>query len=79
MSTIWIDTGQTLVFVRDYLIQRGAVEVNIAVLLDKKARGSVEVICRFIGKEVNNHFLDGYGLDGGNGFAQNRKIFYANS
>lgn len=70
-----IDTGRTLAFTRDYFLDHGAKEVDIAVLLDKTERREIEVPCRFIGTIVENRFLGGYGLDGGRYFAQCPEIF----
>lgn len=70
-----IDTGLTLEFVRDYFVGRSAADVQIAVLLDKKARRVIDVECRFVGSEVENRYVGGYGLDGGRFFAQRRDIF----
>ena len=72
-----IDTGRTLAFVHDYFVRQAAAEVEIAVLLDKKARRVVDVECRFVGAEVENRFLGGYGLDGGQCFSQHPDIFAA--
>ncbi len=70
-----IDTGRTLAFARDYFLEKGAKEVELAVLLDKRARRETEIFCRFAGAEVENYFLGGYGLDGGRFFAQCPYIF----
>ncbi len=59
-----IDSGYSLAFLREWYIKRGA-NVAIAVLLDKYSRREIEVPCEFIGSQVANRFLAGYGLDGG--------------
>ncbi len=58
-----IDSGRTLKFIRDRLIQGGARSVKIAALLDKKERREVDCEADFVGAVVPNHFVVGYGLD----------------
>lgn len=61
-----IDTGRTLVRLRDYLIrERGAQQVSFCCLLDKKSARLpyVKLVPDFCGFEVENLFLVGYGLD----------------
>lgn len=70
-----IDTGRTLAFVGDYFRKRGVADMEFAVLLDKKTRRAVDVDCRFIGGNVEDRFLGGYGLDGGRYFSQRPYIF----
>ncbi|MBR5626562.1 MAG: hypothetical protein IKW74_02945, partial [Thermoguttaceae bacterium] len=52
-----IDSGRTLAFARQYLLDHGAVDVEIVVLLDKKSPRKEDVFCRYIGAEVENKFL----------------------
>ncbi len=58
-----LDTGQTLHNVRQMLIQQGAAEVKICVLLDKPARRRMPVQADFCGFTVPDEFVVGYGLD----------------
>jgi hypoxanthine phosphoribosyltransferase len=60
-----VDSGQTLSFIRQRLLNGGAASVKIAALLDKKARRVVSLEADFVGAEVENFFLVGYGLDWG--------------
>ena len=60
-----IDSGRTLNFIRQRLEQGGALSVKIAALLDKAERRVVECKADFLGSEVENFFLVGYGLDWG--------------
>jgi hypoxanthine phosphoribosyltransferase len=58
-----LDTGNTLLFARNLLRERGARDVRICALLDKPARRRVELAADFTGFSVADEFLVGYGLD----------------
>ncbi len=58
-----IDTGTTLKYVRDYLIGKGAEDVEIVTLLDKPSGRKVSIEAKYVGFEVGNEFVIGYGLD----------------
>lgn len=58
-----VDTGLTLRFLREYLMQRNPASLRVAVLLDKPARRVVDVEVEYRGFEVPDEFVVGYGLD----------------
>jgi hypoxanthine phosphoribosyltransferase len=58
-----IDSGTTLAYLVDYLKGRKAKSVEIACLLNKAERRKVDVEAKYIGFEVPDYFLVGYGLD----------------
>ncbi len=58
-----VDTGQTLKFLMDTLTNRGANSIKVCTLLDKPAGRQVKADSDFIGFEVPNEFVVGYGLD----------------
>ena len=58
-----IDTGETLLKVRDYLLEKHARSVEIATLLDKPSHRKVVIDVKYVGFEVPDAFLVGYGLD----------------
>lgn len=58
-----VDTGLTLKFMKDLLIERGAKSVKCCVLLDKEARRTTEVEVEYYGSKVGNEFVVGYGMD----------------
>jgi len=58
-----IDTGLTLAFLHNYLKERGAKSVRTCALIDKKERREVGVAIEYVGFEVKEGFLIGYGLD----------------
>jgi hypoxanthine phosphoribosyltransferase len=58
-----IDSGRTLAVVLEKLRERGPASCTAAVLLDKKARRTTPVKVDYVGFEVPDRFLVGYGLD----------------
>jgi len=63
-----VDTGLTLKYLREMLLRRDPDSLKICVLLDKKARRVAEVSLDYVGFEVPNEYLVGYGLDYENRF-----------
>ena len=58
-----LDTGLTLNYLRDAFRGRGARSVKIAALLNKASRRVVPVDADYIGFDIPNVFVVGYGLD----------------
>lgn len=58
-----VDSGLTLDYIRHILLARHPKSLKICTLLDKKARRLVEVPIDYIGFEIPNEFVIGYGLD----------------
>ena len=58
-----LDTGRTLASTKKLLIERGAESVCTCVLLDKKARRTIEFEADHAGFPIDDHFVVGYGLD----------------
>lgn len=58
-----VDTGRTLSEVKKMFINKGATNVKIVALLDKPSRRVVDIHADYIGFEVPNEFVVGYGLD----------------
>lgn len=58
-----IDSGRTLSYLVELLEQRGPASIEICTLLTKPERLEVEIDCRYIGFEIPNRFVVGYGLD----------------
>lgn len=58
-----IDTGLTLDFLRKHILSKNPKSLKIAVLADKKERRKVEVPVDFVGFEIPNKFIVGYGFD----------------
>ena len=58
-----IDSGFTLSYLTDYLKLRGARSVKTCALLDKPARRKVDFVPDYVGLEIPDEFVVGYGLD----------------
>ena len=58
-----IDSGYTLSYLTDYLKLRGARSVRTCALLDKPARRKVQFTPDYVGIEIPDEFVVGYGLD----------------
>lgn len=58
-----IDTGRTLLYLRDMFKYRKAKSVKILTLLDKPEGRVVEIEADYVGYQVPNEFLVGFGLD----------------
>ncbi|MBQ8844039.1 MAG: hypoxanthine phosphoribosyltransferase [Elusimicrobiaceae bacterium] len=58
-----VDTGLTLDYLMKNLQSRGAASIEICCLLDKPANRKAEVHPKYIGFQVENEFVIGYGLD----------------
>ena len=63
-----IDTGRTLQTLHETLLRAGAAEVVTVVLLDKPSRREVPFQADFVGFEIPDAFVVGYGLDHGGRF-----------
>lgn len=60
-----IDTGLTLDYLRRHLLAGGPRTVRICALLDKSARRKVQLVADYVGFEIGDEFVVGYGLDHG--------------
>ncbi len=58
-----IDTGHTLSYLLEILEHRQPASLRIVTLLDKRERREVPVFVDYVGFEVPNKFVIGYGLD----------------
>ncbi|MDR3359794.1 MAG: hypoxanthine phosphoribosyltransferase [Bifidobacteriaceae bacterium] len=58
-----IDSGLTLSWLLANLRSRGAASVEVAAMLRKPDAAKVEVAVRYIGFDIPNEFVVGYGLD----------------
>ena len=71
-----IDTGRTLAHLRQSLKDRGAHSVHFCALIDKKERREVEVAVDYVGFEIEEGFLVGYGLDYCEQYRQLKEVFH---
>ena len=58
-----VDSGRTLKYLVSYLSNKGARSVRTVTLLDKPERREVEYTPEYVGQQIPNHFVIGYGLD----------------
>ncbi len=58
-----VDSGRTLSYLQDMLKQRGAADVKLCTLLDKPERRVVDVKVDYVGFQIPDEFVVGYGLD----------------
>ena len=59
------DTGNSLTFVRDYLLSKEPASLKICTLLDKPERRKpgITLVPEYVGFTIPNEFVVGYGLD----------------
>jgi hypoxanthine phosphoribosyltransferase len=70
-----VDTGNTLERIVDELVIRKAAEIRIAALLYKPAAYTKDIPLHYIGFEIPNNFVVGFGLDY-DGFGRNLPAVY---
>lgn len=58
-----IDTGRTISYLMELLKGKGAADVKLCALLDKPERRVVDVKADYIGFQIPDEFVVGYGLD----------------
>ncbi len=71
-----LDEGHTLKAIVDWCAQQGATEIYSAVLLDKDLGCDKPIQADFVGLQVANHYLFGYGMDY-KGYLRNAAGIYA--
>jgi hypoxanthine phosphoribosyltransferase len=60
-----LDSGNTLAFLKNYLLTKGAKSITIVTLLDKPSRRTKAITADLAGFVVPDKFVVGYGLDYG--------------
>ena len=65
-----LETGRTLRYAHDLMIERGAADVKIAVLLEKPGKLEVASKADFVGFSIPDKFVVGYGLDYANHYRE---------
>jgi hypoxanthine phosphoribosyltransferase len=58
-----IDSGHTLTYLRQQLLARSPASLKICTLLNKPSRRAVDVTVDYIGFDIPDEFVVGYGLD----------------
>lgn len=69
-----IDSGLTLSWIRTNLESRSPASVEICTLLRKPEAAKVEIDVRYVGFEIGNEFVVGYGLDFAERFRNLREV-----
>jgi hypoxanthine phosphoribosyltransferase len=58
-----VDSGRTLAHVLEMLRTREPKSIKVCVLLDKKERREVPVVCDYVGFDAPDKYIFGYGID----------------
>lgn len=58
-----VDSGLTVSYVRRLLNERGARSTEVCTLLDRRSRRLLPVELRYVGLEIGDEYVVGYGLD----------------
>ncbi len=58
-----VDSGTTLAYIRRLLRSRNPAEIKICTLLSKPSRRTIDLELDYVGFEIPNKFVFGYGLD----------------
>ena len=58
-----VDTGRTLTFLKQYLLEKKPNSLKIAALLSKPSRRVMEIGVDYIGFQIEDKFVVGFGLD----------------
>ena len=58
-----VDTGRSIAYAEALLRQREAASISICALLDKPGRREVDAAADFVGFEIEDLFVAGYGID----------------
>jgi hypoxanthine phosphoribosyltransferase len=71
-----IDSGRTLLFLKDRLARLKPRSIKVCALLDKKVRREVEMEADYLGTEVEDIFIVGYGIDFNENYRYLPEIYY---
>jgi hypoxanthine phosphoribosyltransferase len=71
-----IDSGRTLLFLKERLTLSNPRSVRICALLEKKERREVEIEADYVGKEIEDVFVVGYGIDFNEAYRNLPEIYY---
>ena len=71
-----IDSGRTIRFLKERLTLSNPRSVKVCTLLDKKVRREVEMEADYVGKEVDDVFIVGYGIDFNEAYRNLPEIYY---
>ncbi len=69
-----VDTGYTLAYIKNMLQTRGPRSIRVCALLNKPERRRVDVTLDYVGFDIPNEFVIGYGLDYGERYRNLRYV-----
>lgn len=58
-----VDSGMTLLYLREYLARRNPASLTVCTLLDKQVARKADVDVEYVGFQIPDAFVVGYGLD----------------
>lgn len=58
-----LDSGVTLSYLKNVLLQRNAKSIKVCTLLDKPSNRKADISADYVGKVIPDEFVVGYGLD----------------
>ncbi|MGB7287813.1 MAG: hypoxanthine phosphoribosyltransferase [Salaquimonas sp.] len=65
-----LESGNTMQYTRNLMLERGANKVAIITLLDKSVRRKAKIEADYVGFECPDKFVVGYGMDVGHAFRE---------
>lgn len=65
-----LESGRTISFARQLMLERGAASAEIAVLLDKAGKRVADINADYVGFECPDYFVVGYGMDVAHAFRE---------
>jgi hypoxanthine phosphoribosyltransferase len=71
-----VDSGRTLQFLKERLALSAPRSIKICALLDKKSRREVQIEADYLGKEIEDVFIVGYGIDFNEDYRNLPEIYY---
>lgn len=70
-----LDSGRTLKVLQNLLAKRKPASLRLCTLLDKRERREVKIEADYVGMEIADKFIVGYGLDHGGRYRQLGQIY----
>jgi hypoxanthine phosphoribosyltransferase len=72
-----VDSGKTLNYIYHNLLMRNPASLEIVTLLDKRERREIDLNIKYVGFDIPDHFVYGYGLDDAERFRNLPYIAYS--
>lgn len=65
-----LESGRTISFAKELMMERGAKSTQVAVLLDKTGKRATDIVADYVGFECPDYFVVGYGMDVAHAFRE---------